>query len=210
MRGKRPGIVAIVAALLFLFVACYRFNTLGGALGGFDTDPLRPVSLATQVEAGERLLRDFLDGVQGAPPALTYDLSALAQRTLGDNLRSEAILTVVGVAVAAAVTFVAATYVAPWPVALVAATFSALLSPKLYGYPKVLVLAVACLLLLQPWPSCFATTSSSTVPSGARSCWCWRDRAHGCHALGASPPTACSHSCCWRHRSTGSSVRPGS
>ena len=149
MRGKRPGIVGLVAALLFLFVACYRFNTLGGALGGFDNDHFLHLSLAKQVEAGERPLRDFLDGVQGAPPALTYDLSALAQRTLGDNLRSEAILTVVGVALAAAVTFVAATHVAPWPVALVAATFSALLSPKLYGYPKVLVLAVACLLLLQ-------------------------------------------------------------
>lgn len=153
--GRRPAslprltVVAGVALLLFCVVGLYRFNTLGGALGGFDNDHFLHLALAKQVEAGERPLRDFLDGVQGAPPALTYDLSALAQRALGDTLRSEALLTVFGVAVAASVTFMAATFVAPWPVALVAATLSALLSPKLYGYPKVLVLAVACLLLFQ-------------------------------------------------------------
>ena len=140
--------VGVVAVLVFLFVACYRFNTLGGALGGFDNDHFLHLALAKQVEAGEQPLRDFLDGVQGARPALTYELSALAQRVLGDNLRSEALLTVLGVAAAATVTFVAGTYVGPWPVALVTAVLAALLSPKLYGYPKVLVLAVACLLIL--------------------------------------------------------------
>jgi hypothetical protein len=147
MPRKRPA--GVVAALLFLFVACYRFNTLGGALGGFDNDHFLQLTLAKQVEAGERPLRDFLDGVQGAPPALTYELSALAQRVMGDNLRSEAILTVLGVAVGAAVTFVAAASVAPWPVALLTAMLSTFLSPKLYGYPKVLVLGVACLLILR-------------------------------------------------------------
>ena len=83
--------------LVFWLVVCYRFNTLGGALGGFDNDHFLQLALAKQVEAGEQPLRDFLDAVQGARPALTYELSALAQRVLGDNLRSEAMLTVAGV-----------------------------------------------------------------------------------------------------------------
>jgi hypothetical protein len=145
----RP-LVAILAVLLGLWIACYRFNTLGGALGGFDNDHFVHFALAKQVEAGGQPLRDFLDsGLQGARPSLTYELSALAQRVFGDNLRSEAWLTVTAVAVAGAVTFVAATSVAPWPIALGAGLFSALLSPKLYGYGKVLVLAVACLLVAQ-------------------------------------------------------------
>ena len=37
---------------------------------------------------------------------------------------------------------------APWPWALSTALLSALLSPKLYGYPKVLVTAVAALLII--------------------------------------------------------------
>jgi len=150
--GWRPRLTTtgIVATLLFLFVASYRFNTLGGALGGFDNDHFLHFALAKQVEAGEQPLRDFLDGgLQGARPSLTYELSALAQRLMGDNLRSEALLNVLAVATAATVTFVAATHVAPWPVALVTAVLAALLSPKLYGYPKVLVLAVACLLILK-------------------------------------------------------------
>jgi hypothetical protein len=101
MRGKRT--TGIVAGLLFLFVACYRFNTLGGALGGFDNDHFVHLALAGQVAAGEQPLRDFLDsGLQGARPSLTYELSALAQRLGGHNLRAEAWLTVLGVAAAAA------------------------------------------------------------------------------------------------------------
>ena len=147
-RWPRVTTVRAVAALVFVLVVCYRFNTLGGALGGFDNDHFLQLAVAKQVEAGEQPLRDFVDAVQGARPALTYELSALSQRVLGGNLRSEAMLTVAGVGVAALVTFVAGTYVAPWPVALVTAVLSALLSPKLYGYPKVLVLAVECLLIV--------------------------------------------------------------
>ncbi|HEV8393928.1 MAG TPA: hypothetical protein VGQ37_06620 [Vicinamibacterales bacterium] len=155
--GGRPGgwrprltTTGIVAALLFLFVASYRFNTLGGALGGFDNDHFVHLAQAWQVEAGEQPLRDFLDsGLQGARPSLTYELSALAQRLGGRTLRSEAWLTVIGVAAAAALTFVAGAAIVPWPVALVTAVLAALLSPKLYGYPKVLALATISLLVIR-------------------------------------------------------------
>ena len=35
---RRQRVVGIVAVLLFAWVFLYRFNTLGGALGGFDND----------------------------------------------------------------------------------------------------------------------------------------------------------------------------
>lgn len=144
----RPRIVLTVAALLFVFVAVYRFNTLGGALGGFDNDHFLHFILAKQVQAGEQPLRDFLDlGMQGARPSLTYELSALAQQIGGNTLRSEALLTVLGVAAGAAVTMLAASHLAPWPIALPLTVLSVLTSPKLYGYPKVVVLATAAYLI---------------------------------------------------------------
>ena len=96
-RIPRPVVISIVAILLFGGVFLYRFNTLGGAYGGFDNDHFLHFVHAKQVEAGEQPLRDFLDaGLQGARPSLTYELSAAAQRYLGDNLRSEALLTASG------------------------------------------------------------------------------------------------------------------
>ena len=137
------------AILLFGWVFLYRFNTLGGAFGGFDNDHFLHFVYAKQVQAGEQPLRDFLDaGLQGARPSLTYELSAAAQTYLGNNLRSEAWLTVGGVALGAAVAFIAGSMIAPWPWALATALLSALISPKLYGYPKVLVTAVASLLIV--------------------------------------------------------------
>jgi hypothetical protein len=147
-RLRRPALVSVVAILLFGWVFLYRFNTLGGAFGGFDNDHFLYFALAKQVQAGEQPLRDFQDAMHGAWPSLTYELSAAAQHYGGDSLRSEALLTVAGVALGAAVGFVAGTVVAPWPWALVTAVLAALLAPKLYGYPKVLVVAVAAWLIV--------------------------------------------------------------
>ncbi len=145
----RPWVVPVLAVVLCCWVGAYRFNTLGGAFGGFDNDHYLHFALAKQVESGEQPLRDFLDsGLQGARPSLTYELSAAAQRVFGDNLRSEAWLTVTGVALGAGAAFVAGSGLAWWPWALVTALMSALMSPKLYGYPKVLVLGVAAWLIV--------------------------------------------------------------
>jgi hypothetical protein len=145
----RRLLIAVIAVLLFGWVFLYRFNTLGGAFGGFDNDHFLHFVYAKQVQAGEQPLRDFLDaGLQGARPSLTYELSALAQAHFGNNLRSEAWLTVGGVALGAAIAFIAGSTIAPWPWALATAFLSALISPKLYGYPKVLVAAVASLLIV--------------------------------------------------------------
>jgi hypothetical protein len=157
-RLTRRLLLSVVAILLFGWVFLYRFNTLGGAFGGFDNDHFLHFVYAKQVQAGEQPLRDFLDaGLQGARPSLTYELSAAAQAYVGNNLRSEAWLTVGGVALGAVVAFIAGSMIAPWPWALATALLSALISPKLYSYPKVLVTAVASLLIvsgsrLPPWP----------------------------------------------------------
>ncbi len=148
-RLSRRLLISVAAILLFGWVFLYRFNTLGGAFGGFDNDHFLHFVYAKQVQAGEQPLRDFLDaGLQGARPSLTYELSAAAQTYFGNNLRSEAWLTVAGVALGAAIAFIAGSTIAPWPWALATALVSALMSPKLYGYPKVLVTAVASLLIV--------------------------------------------------------------
>ena len=145
---SRRIVVGVVAILLFGWVFLYRFNTLGGAFGGFDNDHFLYFALAKQVQAGEQPLRDFHDAMHGAWPSLTYEFSAAAQRYFGDNLRSEAWLTVGGMALGTAVAFLAGSVVARWPWALAMALLSALMSPKLYGYPKVLTTAVAALLIV--------------------------------------------------------------
>jgi hypothetical protein len=145
-----------VAVALGLFIAAYRFNTLGGALGGFDNDHFIYFVYAKEVQAGAQPLRDFLDfGLQGARPSLMFELSALAQRGLGNTLWSEAVLSVAGLAAASALTFIAAAQVAPWPAALAASIAGSFLAPKLYNYPKVLVLAGAVLLIVR-----YATAAS--------------------------------------------------
>ena len=145
--GRRRALWrAIVAVLMLVFTCLYRFNTLGGRFGGFDNDHFVPFAYAKQVEAGEQPLRDFEGlGLQGAWPSLTYEISALAQRWFGDNLRSEALLTVAGVGVAAALTFLAAASVAPAAWAAAATLVSVFVAPTLYNYSKVLILAAAAL-----------------------------------------------------------------
>jgi hypothetical protein len=143
-RIPRRVVIEVVTLAILAFTVLYRFNTLGGALGGFDNDHFVPFAYAKQVEAGEQPLRDFAGaGLQGAWPSLTFELSAWAQRMMGESLRSEALLSVIGLALAAAVTFRAAALVAPLPVAAGMTALSVLIEPKLYSYPKVLVLALA-------------------------------------------------------------------
>jgi hypothetical protein len=139
----------VLAVIVFVVVFLYRFNGLGGALGGFDGDHFIYYLGANQVAHGERPLRDFSDaGLQGAWPALTYELPALAQKIGGETLLSEAVFVVSAVAMALTVLFVTAARVAgPLPafVVTIATMFTA---TKLYGYSKLAVFAVAAALFL--------------------------------------------------------------
>lgn len=142
-------LLATLSLALLVFSVLYRFNTLGGALGGFDDDHFVPFAYAKQVQAGEQPLRDFTGlGLQGAWPSLTFELSAAAQSWLGNSLRSEAILSVTGIAAAAVFTLWAAAGVAPAWLAAGATLLSVLVAPKLYNYPKVLVLSAAALAIV--------------------------------------------------------------
>lgn len=144
--SARP--LAVISAALFVFVFLYRFNTLGGALAGFDDDHFVHFAYAKQVQGGEQPLRDFAGlGLQGARPALTFELSSAAQSLLGNNLRSEALLTVGAMAAGAVVTFLGGSLVARIPWSLGATLLSVFLAPKLYNYPKVIVLAAGSALI---------------------------------------------------------------
>ena len=84
---------ALLCAGVFAFTFVYRFNTLGGALGGFSNDEFGYLARARQIEAGEVPFRDFND------PGwfLTDALSALAQSAprayAGDNEIEEMVVT---------------------------------------------------------------------------------------------------------------------
>jgi hypothetical protein len=128
----------------------YRFNALGGALGGFDGDHFIYYLGASAVAHGERPLRDFADaGVMGAWPALTYELPALAQRVIGETFFAEAVFTVGLLAFALALTARTATELSGRATAVIATIATLFASTKLYGYSKVLVFAVAAALFLR-------------------------------------------------------------
>lgn len=146
MTRSRLAMTAIVFIVAFL----YRFNALGGALGGFDGDHFIYYLGGNAVAHGERPLRDFSDaGLMGAWPALTYELSGLAQRVIGETLLSEAVLVVGGLAAALSVLFWTAADVAGPVSAVVVTIITLFTSTKLYGYSKVLVFAVAAALFLR-------------------------------------------------------------
>lgn len=140
----------LVPCVIFVLAFLYRFNALGGALGGFDGDHFIYYLGARAVAHGERPLRDFADaGVMGAWPALTYELPAIAQRILGETFFAEAIFTVGLLALALAVTAATAGGLAGRVGAFVATIATLFASTKLYGYSKVLVFAVAAALFVR-------------------------------------------------------------
>ena len=70
--NRRHLIAAWVAAAVAFVAFIYRFNTLGGSLGGFDNDHFIYLIRTDMLLAGEQPLRDFVDAeLRGAWPALT-------------------------------------------------------------------------------------------------------------------------------------------
>jgi hypothetical protein len=143
-RPWRVGIAGLVAMVVAACAFVYRFNTLGGTLGGFDNDHFIYLIRTDMLLEGEQPLRDFADAeLRGAWPALTYAVSAWAQQLGGRNLLSEAYLTTGLLALAYAVVFLAALELSKrWFVALLAVAGAVATAPKLYNYQKVLVLAL--------------------------------------------------------------------
>lgn len=132
---------AVIVAIAFVF----RFNTLGGTLGGFDNDQFAHLLRSDAILRGEQPLRDFADAeLRGAWPSLSYAVPAWAQRIWGRTLVSEAYLTAGTLACAYAVLFLTALDLSRrrWFVALLAVTAAIATVPKLYNYPKVVMLAL--------------------------------------------------------------------
>ncbi len=88
-------------------------QALLGSLGGFDGDHFIYFLGSTTCCVANGPLRDFVDaGLQGAWPALTYELPTLVMRLGGESLRSEAVLCVGAIALSATLLFRTA---ASWP-----------------------------------------------------------------------------------------------
>jgi hypothetical protein len=149
-RARRSvGGVIVVAAVVGVVAFLFRFNALGGALGGFDNDQFIYLARADAILQGEQPLRDFVDAeLRGAWPALSYLASAWAQQLGGRSLLPEAYLTVGALAAAHVLVFLLALQVSQrWTMALLASSATIAMAPKLYNYPKLLMLALgACVL----------------------------------------------------------------
>lgn len=135
-RRSVADALLLVAVLVTTFF--YRFNTLGGTLGGFTNDQFGYLARARQIQGGDVPFRDFND------PGwfLTDYLSAAMQWLGGYNLRSEALLTVGMLSLGAALTFVLARRAAGTVVAaVVAVAVQVALDARHYNYPKIVLYA---------------------------------------------------------------------
>jgi len=139
-RTLRAAANAALCGGIFLVTFCYRFNVLGGALGGFANDEFGYLARARQIQAGDVPFRDFND------PGwfLTDYVSAAAQWIGGYNLRSEAVLTIGMLSIGTVITFLLARRAAGSTIAaLVAVAIAVALEPRHYNYPKIVLYAVA-------------------------------------------------------------------
>jgi hypothetical protein len=160
-RARLTVTDGLLVAVVFATAFFYRFNTLGGALGGFTNDEFGYLARGRQIQSGELPFRDFND------PGwiLTDILSGLAQWLGGYNLRSEALLTVGMLAVGAAITFALAQRAAGSTVAaLLAIAVHIALDPRHYNYPKILLYAAG---LALSWTYADSPTRARLLALGA-------------------------------------------
>jgi hypothetical protein len=137
-----PRFAGVLAVGVALITFVYRFNQLGGTLGGFENDHFIHLSTARQIVAGDLPFRDYTEA--GAP--LTVFSSAVAQMLGGHALLPDALLTVGLIAVGTAIVFwLAARASGSLIVAAVLAFIAVALSPRPYAYSKILLYAVVIL-----------------------------------------------------------------
>jgi hypothetical protein len=139
-----PVVTLLFAAAVFAAVSLYRFNLLGGQLGGLENDEFLVVSRAAAMLHGDLPSRDFTD--PGYP--LAYVASALAMHATGGTLFGHALLAVGMLALGGALTYLVGLQASgSHTVGLVAALVQTSLGPRLYNYPKIVVYAAAVLAL---------------------------------------------------------------
>lgn len=148
-RVAGHGLAVAVAVALAGFAFLYRFNALGGSLGGFDNDDFFVLTRADMILDGYRPLRHFAESeLRGAWPSLTYALPAWAQMAWGRHLLANAYLCVGALAACAGIVFLLARDLSRgWLVPLLAAATVIVSGTKLYNYPKVLALTIGAVLI---------------------------------------------------------------
>jgi len=130
--------VALVVGMLVTFVGTFLFRWL--TISAFDNDHFDHVVRAHQLLLGELPGRDFID--PGMP--LTYLISAAVHSVVGMPFLAEALTFVPALALAAALNVRLATLASgSVPLALGAVLLQVAMYPRSYGYPKILVYAVA-------------------------------------------------------------------
>src|SRR4029453_17754182 len=86
-RWWKIGLALLAAVILAAGAFAYRFNTLGGQLGGFDNDQFADLMRSDMILRGAQPLRDFADAeLRGAWPSLGYAVPAWAQEIGGRSL----------------------------------------------------------------------------------------------------------------------------
>ena len=140
--GPAPVFALFVSVLVGVCTFVYRFNQLGGTLGGFENDHFVQLSTARQIVAGDLPFRDYNE--IGAP--LTTLSSAVGQMIGGHALLPDALLTMGLIAAGTAVAcWLAARASGSTLLAAVLTLVLAALAPRPYAYPKVLVYAMGIL-----------------------------------------------------------------
>jgi hypothetical protein len=136
---SRRRTVRVTAAALGVLAFGFRLLTLRG----LSNDHYMHLAWAQQLLFGQLPGRDFVD--PGMP--LMYTLSAIVQH-LSPGPFSEGVLTCGLLAIAASATFLVVTELtASIAFGVAAALFEIAVEPRLYSYPKILVPAVALLLM---------------------------------------------------------------
>ena len=137
-----PRLTIPLGVLIFVVAAVYRFNLLGGQLGGLENDEFLVISRAAAMLRGELPTRDFVDF--GAP--LSYVATAGAMHVTGGTLLGHAVLSVLMLALGSALTFwIALRASGSWPIAVFVALVQIALGPRLYSYPKIVLYALGVL-----------------------------------------------------------------
>ena len=131
----------VAALIVFVLVASLRFLSLTG----FPDDHYVHLAGAQQMLHGEWPSRDFVD--LGAP--LTYATSAAAQAIFGERQLTEALLMALAFGLGAVLTIRAGVALTGSVLlAMAAALIEVLVYPRTYGYPKIVLYAMAAVVLL--------------------------------------------------------------
>jgi hypothetical protein len=134
---SRPRTLVVCAAIgIALVTAAWRFLTFTG----FNNDHYIYLAGAQQMVLGEWPVRDFVD--PGWP--LMYAVSAAARLLLGRELWVELLLVSGAFAIGAAFTLTAAARLSgSLVVALMVTLLDVVFNPRSFGYPKILLYAIA-------------------------------------------------------------------